>query len=938
MRYIFFLLTILSSAFGFSQKKVIDYTAFNDWKTLSKQTISRTGKFISYEINPHRGDGYLYIYNVATQQIDSFFRAKNASFSYDENYIAFTVTPLFDTLRSYELKKIDKKKWPKDTLAIYIFETDSLMKFANIKSHSMGEKSNWLCYLENENKLPSDVVVDKKRKTLKGREGRKTKKKTPKDSKKLEDKSTGTVFRVWNPINNINHTWKNITEYCLASSGKHVATISNLNDSSQLNVINLETSELLPLSTNKHISFKHLKFNDSDSQLAFLASNDTVKNKLYSLQLLDLNSTKISLIADSSNSVFPRGTSVSENGTLRFSKNGNLLYFGVSDLPKNEELDSLLETEKPKLDLWHYADNRLQPEQLKELKKDQKRTNEYVYFLKEERFVQLSNDTLNVHVDLEQESNFLLASSNESYSLAYQWDMSDKKDLYLIDLKNGTNKLLQKEVRYHVDLSRKADELVSFDLEKQQYYSLNIESGKSKCLTCTENDVVWISDINGMPMDANPEGLYGWSKDGNVVYFKSRNDIYSYNFSKGSLSCISNYVGKKNGIELSLVKWQNDSSFIDLSMVYFKGFNTKTKGVHLYDWHNQTLHELAYYDEAIVSLDKAKEGSLVMMRASTIRNYPDLELTDVNFGMRTKISNANPTQKGFNWASVELVKWKSYKGIELEGLLYKPENFDSTNSYPMIVYFYELYSDKLHSYYSPKPTASIVFPTEYASAGYFVFIPDIRYEVGHPANSAYDCIMSGTDAMIKKYPSIDSTRLGLQGQSWGGYQTAQLITMTTRYKAAMAGAPVSNMFSAYGGIRWGTGINRQFQYEKTQSRIGKTIWESPELYVENSPLFHLPKVTTPLLIMHNDGDGAVPWYQGIELYNGLRRLRKPCWLLNYNDDDHNLMKNANRIDLSIRMRQFFDYYLNNQPVPVWLKDGIPALKKGEELRYELDQN
>jgi len=373
-------------------------------------------------------------------------------------------------------------------------------------------------------------------------------------------------------------------------------------------------------------------------------------------------------------------------------------------------------------------------------------------------------------------------------------------------------------------------------------------------------------------------------------------------------------------------------------MVYFKGFNTKTKGVHLYDWHNQTLHELAYYDEAIVSLDKAKEGSLVMMRASTIRNYPDLELTDVNFGMRTKISNANPTQKGFNWASVELVKWKSYKGIELEGLLYKPENFDSTNSYPMIVYFYELYSDKLHSYYSPKPTASIVFPTEYASAGYFVFIPDIRYEVGHPANSAYDCIMSGTDAMIKKYPSIDSTRLGLQGQSWGGYQTAQLITMTTRYKAAMAGAPVSNMFSAYGGIRWGTGINRQFQYEKTQSRIGKTIWESPELYVENSPLFHLPKVTTPLLIMHNDGDGAVPWYQGIELYNGLRRLRKPCWLLNYNDDDHNLMKNANRIDLSIRMRQFFDYYLNNQPVPVWLKDGIPALKKGEELRYELDQN
>ena len=159
--------------------------------------------------------------------------------------------------------------------------------------------------------------------------------------------------------------------------------------------------------------------------------------------------------------------------------------------------------------------------------------------------------------------------------------------------------------------------------------------------------------------------------------------------------------------------------------------------------------------------------------------------------------------------------------------------------------------------------------------------------------------------------------------------------MTDRYAAAMAGAPVGNMFSAYGGIRWGSGYSRQFQYEHQQSRIGKTIWEAPELYVENSPIFHLPKVKTPLMIMHNDQDGAVPWYQGIELYTGLRRLQKPVWMLNYNGDDHNLMKNANRIDLSIRMRQFFDYYLLGAPAPRWLIEGIPAIEKGKEMRYEL---
>lgn len=312
--------------------------------------------------------------------------------------------------------------------------------------------------------------------------------------------------------------------------------------------------------------------------------------------------------------------------------------------------------------------------------------------------------------------------------------------------------------------------------------------------------------------------------------------------------------------------------------------------------------------------------------------YPDAYV--INAGKSPlKIAATNPQQGLYNWSTVEQINWTSYKGIPLEGLIYKPENYDATKSYPLLVYYYELHSDDIHTHYAPRPTASVIHPTEYASAGYFVFIPDIRYQIGHPANGAYDCIMSGTDAVLKKYPTINEQKMGLQGQSWGGYQTAQLITMTTRYAAAMAGAPVGNMISAYGGIRWGSGMSRQFQYEHTQSRIGKTIWEAPDLYIENSPVFHLTTVKTPLLIMHNDQDGAVPWYQGIELYTGLRRLQKPVWLLNYNGDDHNLMKIPNRIDLSIRMRQFFDHYLLDKPAPIWLSEGIPALQKGKVTGY-----
>jgi dipeptidyl aminopeptidase/acylaminoacyl peptidase len=339
-----------------------------------------------------------------------------------------------------------------------------------------------------------------------------------------------------------------------------------------------------------------------------------------------------------------------------------------------------------------------------------------------------------------------------------------------------------------------------------------------------------------------------------------------------------------------------------------------------------------YDSEQNVSLVKrAKNGSTIVFRKMTAVDFPEVRITQSLFKDEMVISNTNPQQKEYNWTKVELVSWKNYEGVPLEGLLYVPENFDPSKKYPMLVYYYELHSDDLHTHYVPKPTASIIYPTEYASAGYVVFIPDIRYVPGRPAKSAFSSIMSGTDFLLKNYPFIDSTRMGLQGQSWGGYQTAQLITMTDRFHAAMAGAPVSNMFSAYGGIRWGSGLNRQFQYEKGQSRIGKTIWEAPDLYVENSPLFHLPKVTTPLLIMANDKDGAVPWYQGIELFTAMRRLGKPCWMLNYNGEEHNLMENANRMDLSIRMRQFFDHFLLGNPAPAWLEQGIPALMKGKTM-------
>jgi dipeptidyl aminopeptidase/acylaminoacyl peptidase len=329
---------------------------------------------------------------------------------------------------------------------------------------------------------------------------------------------------------------------------------------------------------------------------------------------------------------------------------------------------------------------------------------------------------------------------------------------------------------------------------------------------------------------------------------------------------------------------------------------------------------------------KVKNADKVLFSKQSFIQYPDVLYSGMDFSKPIQVSDANPQQQNYYWGSVELVHWTSYNGIPLEGLLYKPENFDATKKYPVIVYFYERYADQLNSHWIPSPSRSIINPAIYCSNGYVVFMPDIRYKSGYPGPSAYDCVVSGSE-YIKTFGFVDKDNIGIQGQSWGGYQVAYLVTQTNIYKAAMAGAAVTNMTSAYGGIRWESGMSRMFQYEESQSRIGATLWEKPELYMQNSPLFYADKVTTPLLMMNNDNDGAVPWYQGIEFFSALRRLDKPVWMLNYNNDAHNLEKWPNRIDLSIRMKQFFDHYLKGEPMPEWMKNGIPALEKGKTLGY-----
>jgi dienelactone hydrolase len=485
--------------------------------------------------------------------------------------------------------------------------------------------------------------------------------------------------------------------------------------------------------------------------------------------------------------------------------------------------------------------------------------------------------------------------------------------------------------------------VVWYDPSDSCFYSVSTELNSLPPVNLTGKiQVPFFDELHDSPSPPPPYGIAGWAPGDRFVYIYDRYDIWKIDPSGVRVPvAVTQTFGRRNLLQMRYIRLDRDEEYIPQEpAVLVRAFSEKnlTSGFFRVNFATVTEPSLLLMDKYSFNVPvKAKKADVLLWTKKNVSQFPNLWVSDMSFAHQQKISDANPQQNHFIWPEVELVEWTSFSGEPLKGLFYKPGNLDPSKKYPMLVYFYERNSDNLYGHTSPAPSRSTINSTFYTSNGYLVFIPDITYETGYPGKSAYNAIVSGVVHLLSKYQFVDKDHIGLQGQSWGGYQAAWLITQTDLFAAAMAGAPVSNMTSAYGGIRWESGMSRMFQYEQTQSRIGATLWEKPLHYIENSPLFHAPRVNTPLLIMHNDNDGAVPWYQGIELFMALRRLDKPVWLLNYNNEPHNLKAEswANRMDLDKRMFQFFNHYLKNQPAPSWMVSGVPALKKGKMTGYEL---
>ncbi len=645
-------------------------------------------------------------------------------------------------------------------------------------------------------------------------------------------------------------------------------------------------------------------------------------------------------IVSTTHDAFPPGWGVSEHGNVRFSEAGTRVFFGTRPLPEpepdEEDGDEAEDEIDVEVDIWNWKDDYLQPMQLIRARGYDERTWEAMARVDGAGVIQLEDELFeNAQVADGGDGTLVLTRVTQPYRQLVSWDRT-YADYYLTDLDDGAERRLVLEmVGGGVGFTPGSNDLVWWDGAEQHWFHMDRASGAVSNLT---EDLPWPvhNELHDSPSDPGSYGSAGWTEDGRFVVY-DRYDVWAVNPADGSAQDLTEGVGRENRIRFRYVRTE-PGDFVPMDEdVYLNGFGelTKDEGFARANFGESGGPErLVYTAHAYGNPQKAEDADRFLLTRSTFREFPDLYTTDGTMAEFDRHSDANPQQSEYRWGTAELHEWTSADGIPLQGILYKPDGFDPEEEYPMMVYFYERSSDGLHSYTVPSAGGSSINRAFYVSRGYLLFVPDIPYEIGFPGESAEDAVIPGVLSLIAE-GYVDADNIGVQGHSWGGYQISHMITRSDIFAAAEAGAPVVNMTSAYGGIRWASGMSRAFQYEKTQSRIGGTLWDSHQKFIENSPLFFVDKINTPLLMMHNDEDGAVPWYQGIEMFSAMRRLGKPVWMLNYNGEAHGLRQEANQRDWAIRMQQFFDHYLTDAPAPVWMEEGVPATMKGKTLGLEL---
>jgi len=922
------------------QKKPLSYDAYDGWMSIRSTQLTRDGQWLAYALVPGEGDGELVVRDLRTDREFRSPRGNQPAVTIDGKFVVFTIAP---PKADVDKAKKDKKKpdeQPKNALGIMELGTGHVTTVERVKSFKVAEEGGaFVAYLcepplkkpdekkdaekkEEAAKEPEakpEVKPEAKSEEKKAEEAEKEeKKKEPGNDLVVRELATGKEVKV-----------PEVTDYVWNKDGSWLAYAVSSKTPENDGAFAWESASGGTVALLKGLGhYKNLTFDKEGSQAAFVSDRDDyeAEKPVFKLYHWVPPAAAAAELVSGSTKGFPDGMAVSENGTLSFSEDGHRLFFGIAPRPKPEPKDA---PEPIKVDIWSWKDPYLQPMQKARADEEKKRSLMCVMHLggKAKTFVQLATEEV-PDIRPADSPRYAVGTSDLAYRQFISWDRS-YSDIYLVDLTDGTKtKVLEKDP-YYASLSPGGNYLLHFDDAGKNWRTYRISDGTWSNITA-KIDVPLADETHDTPDEPRPYGTAGWTDGDKSVLVYDRYDIWEVSPDGASVRMVTQGLGRKDKLVFRYQRLDREEKTVPAKTPMFLAASddtTKASGVYRVTLSGKAAPaKVIMLDKLMRISEKAKNADVYLFTAQRFEEFPDLWVSDGGFATPRKVSDANPQQTEYLWGRSELIEYTNADGKRLPAILIKPENFDPSRKYPLMVYIYETLAQGLHRYVSPGPGTSINM-ARYVSNGYVILEPDIVYDIGYPGPSAVKCVLPAVEKVLDM-GFIDPERIGIQGHSWGGYQISYLITQTDIFAAVQAGASVVNMTSAYGGIRWGSGMSRAFQYEKTQSRIGAPLWEGFLRYIENSPLFWADRINTPYLTIHNDEDDAVPWYQGIEFISALRRLGKEAYMFNYNGEKHGLRQRENQKHWTVHQDEFFDHFLLGKPKPEWMEKGVPFLERG----------
>ena len=917
--------------------KVLELKEYGRWNRITSAAISPDGRWMTYAYQPNDGDATLYVKALDGDKVHTIPIGSapgggrggfgggggdgGPTFSDDSRFVGYYVNPPARDARGRAGRpggpgagRGAAPAAPARKFQLLELATGTRFDVPNAASFKFSKTGQWLAVRTN--KPATDTTHDGA-------------------DLLLRDLATGASRNIGN-----------VNLYDFDDSGRLFAYTVDATDrlGNGIYLVDLANGETRTLD-GAALQYDQLAWSSTGAQLAVLRGEKRKESKQRDNVLLAWSQVGTPNVArleldPSKDASFPKGMVLSEFATPRFSKDGSRIFVGI----KEQDADPAKSDEpQANVDVWHWKDPDPQSVQVVRLQQLRRETYPAAVVVANKKFVRLGDDDMRT-VTPAATGKWAIGRHEAAYRGEVAWGGS-RGDYYRVDTETGERTLIEKKVVRTMGTS--PDGRWFLYLKDKHVRAVNLETMKVVDLDDGEK-VSFVDTDDDHPYELPTFGVAGWSKDGRSVLLNHKYDIWQMPLDGGAAVNLTGGVGAAQKIEFRLARLDQrggrggrgggvfggggsgDDQGIDLSKPQLltaygewskkTGYWTVTPG--------KTPTALIFDDKQIGQAQKAEKAERVIFTEQTFKEFPDYWVSTTAFASPRKVTNANPQLSEYAWGSKVLVEYTNSKGQKLQGTLTLPAGYEPGKKYPMLVYFYEIMSNTHHQFsmpvYDDRPHIST-----YASNGYLVLQPDVVYEIGRPGSSAVDCVTSAVKKVIE-LGYADPKHIGLQGHSWGGYQSSYIVTQTDMFAAVVTGAPPTNLISFYGETYPGTGTLQQGIMEVGQVRMGEgvTPWTHHDLYEDQSPIYHVQKIKTPFLILHGTADNAVDWHQGLEYYAAARRNGKNVIFLSYPDEPHHLGRKENQKDFQIRMKQYFDHYLKGAPAPKWMTDGVPQVKKG----------